>query len=124
MFHGNAKVYVPEVGFLPMTITRLSTNLTVSLACLDLTTFVGRYRPVHWVRARSLSNTLYWIVRSWLWNYPLMPEFKVWDEGNPHYRERWLQEKVRPMRIGTFWYATLLNEGTRCTSGRTWPTRW
>lgn len=107
-----------------MTITRLSTNLTVSLACLDLTTFVGRYRPVHWVRARSLSNTLYWIVRSWLWNYPLMPEFKVWDEGNPHYRERWLQEKVRPMRIGTFWYATLLNEGTRCTSGRTWPTRW
>ncbi|KAF7763835.1 hypothetical protein Agabi119p4_8372 [Agaricus bisporus var. burnettii] len=85
-----------------MTATRLSTGLTVSLVCLGLTTVVWRYRPVHWVRTHSFTSSLFWTVRSWLWNYPLTPNFEIWDEGDPRHNEKWKKEKVRTVRIWDF----------------------
>ncbi|XP_006463120.1 hypothetical protein AGABI2DRAFT_74226 [Agaricus bisporus var. bisporus H97] len=85
-----------------MTATRLSIGLAVSLPCLGLTTVVWHYRPVHWIRTHSFASSLYWTVRSWLWNYPLTPDFEIWDEGDPRHNEKWKKEKIRTVRIWDF----------------------
>ncbi|EKM77844.1 hypothetical protein AGABI1DRAFT_21980, partial [Agaricus bisporus var. burnettii JB137-S8] len=50
----------------------------------------------------SLTSSMYWTVRSWLWNYPLTPDFKVWDEGDPNQYEEWVKERERTVRIWEF----------------------
>lgn len=76
----------------------MSTGLTASLACLGFTAVLWRYRPVHWVHTHSLTRT----VHSWLWNYPLTPDFKIWDEGDPNQYEEWVKERGRTVHIWEF----------------------
>ncbi|KAF7763836.1 hypothetical protein Agabi119p4_8373 [Agaricus bisporus var. burnettii] len=45
---------------------------------------------------------MYWTVRSWLWNYPLTPDFKIWNEGDPNQYEEWVKERGRTVRIWEF----------------------
>ncbi|KAF7763837.1 hypothetical protein Agabi119p4_8374 [Agaricus bisporus var. burnettii] len=77
-------------------------RLTASLACLGIATVLWRYRPVRWIRTHSLTSSLYWTARSWLWNYPLTPDLAIWDEGDPNQYEKWLEERARTVRIWEF----------------------
>jgi hypothetical protein len=72
--------------------------LTLSVACLG---FVWLYRPVRWVHTQSILNSVYWTARSWLWNYPVTPDYEIWNEGDPN-DENFRKERARTVGLWEF----------------------
>jgi hypothetical protein len=60
------------------------------------------YRPVHWVSTDSFAGSLYWAVRSWLWNHPVTSNYGIWDEGDPEEQEKWYKQQARVLSIWKF----------------------
>jgi hypothetical protein len=60
------------------------------------------YRLMHWVSADSFTGSLYWTVRSWLWNHPVTSDFGIWDQGDPNEQEKWVEERTRILHIWKF----------------------
>ncbi|KAF7763827.1 hypothetical protein Agabi119p4_8364 [Agaricus bisporus var. burnettii] len=77
-------------------------GLAVPFVCLSLTAIVWRYRPLHWVPTHSFTSSIYWTLRSWLWNYPITPDFGIWVVGDTTDRQRFFKEKARTRHIWTF----------------------
>ncbi|XP_006463118.1 hypothetical protein AGABI2DRAFT_119942 [Agaricus bisporus var. bisporus H97] len=77
-------------------------GLAVSFVWLSLTAIVWRYRPLHWVPTHSFTSSIYWTLRSWLWNYPITPDFGIWVVGDTTDRQRFFKEKARTRLIWTF----------------------
>lgn len=53
------------------------------------------YRPLHVIRMQGILSSIYWTVRSWLWNYPITQDFGLWNEGNPNDVEAWMRNRKR-----------------------------
>ncbi len=74
--------------------------------CLSLaggvlaTTYV--FKPVHWIRVHGFWGSMYWTIRSWLWNYPITPDYAIWDTGDPNNREVMERDRRRLLRMWRF----------------------
>ncbi|KAF9017872.1 hypothetical protein BDZ89DRAFT_1140427 [Hymenopellis radicata] len=55
------------------------------------------------VRLGAIRTGIYWMARSWLWNYPLTSACPdLWYTGDPNDRKLFLREKIRLIRIWGF----------------------
>jgi hypothetical protein len=58
--------------------------------------------PVPWVRTHSFTSSIYWTVRSWLWNYPITSDYSIWDTGDPNQYDDHVKERIRIRGIWKF----------------------
>ncbi|KAF8900810.1 hypothetical protein CPB85DRAFT_1458127 [Mucidula mucida] len=60
------------------------------------------WKPIRWVRVRGFWSSLYWTIRSWLWNYPITANYAVWDTGDPNDPEVSERDTRRLLRMWRF----------------------
>ncbi|KAF8900797.1 hypothetical protein CPB85DRAFT_1439366 [Mucidula mucida] len=75
--------------------------LSVSLVGGILTT-VYLLRPIRVVRVQGAYSSLYWTIRSWLWNYPVTKDYAIWDTGDPNDEQVFESDRLRLLRIWRF----------------------
>ncbi|KAF8915010.1 hypothetical protein CPB85DRAFT_451305 [Mucidula mucida] len=75
--------------------------LSVSLVGGILTT-VYLLRPIRVVRVQGAYSSLYWTIRSWLWNYPVTEDYAIWDTGDPNDEQVFESDRLRLLRIWRF----------------------
>src|SRR6267154_6897635 len=78
------------------------TTQTFTLSLVGLATLTWLYRPLSFIRTHTFASSVYWTIRSWLWSYPVTPEFDMWDEGDPIEEEKWMKERRRIIRTWNF----------------------
>ncbi len=60
------------------------------------------WKPIRWVRVHGFWSSLYWTIRSWLWNYPITANHAVWDTGDPNDPEVSERDTRRLLRMWRF----------------------
>ncbi len=64
------------------------------------TTYI--FKPVQWIRVNGFWSSLYWTIRSWLWNYPVTQDYGVWKTGDPNDLEVFESDRRRLLRMWRF----------------------
>ncbi|KAF8915008.1 hypothetical protein CPB85DRAFT_1433210 [Mucidula mucida] len=64
------------------------------------TTYI--FKPVQWIRVHGFWSSLYWTIRSWLWNYPVTQDYGVWKTGDPNDLEVFESDRRRLLRMWRF----------------------
>ncbi len=75
--------------------------LSVSLIGGILTT-AYYLRPIRVVHVQGAYSSIYWTVRSWLWNYPVTEDYAIWDTGDPTDEQVFESDRIRLLRIWRF----------------------
>jgi hypothetical protein len=60
---------------------------------------------------QGVLSTIYWTIRSWLWNYPITEDFGLWNEGNPADVEAWAKNRKRILLTWSFLRPFFISQG-------------
>ena len=69
------------------------------------------YRPIRIIRMQGVLSSVYWTIRSWLWNYPTTPDFGLWDEGDPSDGQAWTNQRKRILHTWHFLHPFFASHG-------------
>jgi len=67
---------------------------------MTLSLITGPFRIIR--MPQGVLSTIYWTIRSWLWNYPITEDFGIWKEGNPADVEAWAKNRKRILHTWSF----------------------
>ena len=73
-------------------------KLAISLACASTIAYlIWTIRPLH---VDGICSSIYWTVRSWLWNYPVPYDFDSWFGSGK--RDEFFQDRAKFIRVWHF----------------------
>ena len=59
-------------------------------------------RPIRLLRVDDFCSSVYWTVRSWLWNSPVAAGYDVWHVGDPNIPGQYDKDRARLIRVWDF----------------------
>ena len=63
------------------------------------------------VHMEGVLSSIYWTIRSWLWNYPITQDFGLWNEGDPADLETWMNNRKRILHTWHFLHPFFISHG-------------